>query len=112
MGIEPGDAAIRSGVDITGTVNLDQVLRLLAYNTSSGVSIAATIAAARESARRAREILPVPLWEAINTTYLSIPSGRFDGLRPPYVFQWVRERAALINGTADATMTRDEAGTS
>ena len=24
------------------------------------------------------------------------------------LFQWVRERAALINGTADATMTRDE----
>ncbi len=29
-------------------------------------------------------------------------------MRPPVVFHWVRERAALINGTADATMTRDE----
>jgi len=107
MGIEPGDGAAELGIDVR-TADIDQVLRLLAYDTVSPVSIAAAIGAARESARRAREILSVPLWEVINTTYLSLPSGRFDGLRPPYVFQWVRERAALINGTADATMTRDE----
>ncbi len=108
MGMERDDAADHLGVDLTGAVDIEQVLRLLAYDTTSPTSIAAALAAARESARRAREILSVPLWEAINTTYLSIPSGRFGALRPPYVFQWVRERAALINGTADATMTRDE----
>ena len=32
-------------------------------------------AAAREAARRARETLSVPMWEAINTTYRAIPSG-------------------------------------
>ena len=63
---------------------------------------------ARESARRARETLSVPMWEVINTTYRAIPSGPLPAARPPGVFQWVRERAALINGTADATMTRDE----
>jgi len=108
MGIEADDAAVRLGLDINRAVGIDQVLRLLAYDTTSPSSIAAALAAARESARRAREILSVPMWEVINTTYLSIPSGQFSGLRPPYVFQWVRERAALINGTADATMTRDE----
>ena len=108
MGIEPEDAADRLGIDITHAVGIEQVLRLLAYDMTSPSSIAAAVGAARESARRAREILSVPLWEVINTTYLSIPSGRFNGLRPPYAFQWVRERAALINGTADATMTRDE----
>ena len=108
MGLEPDDAAVKLGVDLTDAVDIEQVLRLLAYDTTTPTSIAAALAAARESARRAREILSVPLWEVINTTYLSIPSGRFSGLRPPYVFQWVRERAALINGTADATMTRDE----
>lgn len=108
MGIEPEDAADRLGIDIDQRVGIEQVLRLLAYDMASPSSIAAAVGAARESARRAREILSVPLWEVINTTYLSIPSGRFGGLRPPYAFQWVRERAALINGTADATMTRDE----
>ncbi len=108
MGIEPEDVADRLGVDVAHPVGIEQVLRLLAYDMNSSSSIAAAVGAARESARRAREILSVPLWEVINTTYLSIPSGRFNGLRPPYAFQWVRERAALINGTADATMTRDE----
>ncbi len=85
-----------------------EVLDLLAYDLASPASIASALAASRESARRARETLSEPLWEAINTTWRTIPSGRFTMLRPPAVFGWVRDRAALINGTADATMTRDE----
>lgn len=92
----------------TSAVNVAMVLDQLAYDVTSPVSIASALAAARESARRARETLSVPMWEAINTTYRAIPSGHFHAQRPPAVFQWVRERAALINGTADATMTRDE----
>ncbi|WP_134742472.1 alpha-E domain-containing protein [Nocardioides sp. 503] len=92
----------------TSAVGVTMVLDQLAYNPSSPVSIASALAAARESARRARETLSVPMWEAINTTYRAIPSGQFHAQRAPGIFQWVRERAALINGTADATMTRDE----
>lgn len=107
MGIEPADAE-EYGVDLFGHVSIEQVLRLLAYDPHSPSSIAAVLGSAREAARGARETLTVPLWEVINTTWRPIPSGHFDTLRPPYVFGWVRERAALINGTADATMTRDE----
>jgi uncharacterized alpha-E superfamily protein len=89
-------------------VDLAQTLDTLCYDPSSPVSIASAFGAARESARRARETLSVPMWEAINTTYRAIPSGQFHAQRPPAIFQWVRERAALVNGTADATMTRDE----
>ncbi|WP_148615979.1 alpha-E domain-containing protein [Nocardioides rubriscoriae] len=89
-------------------VDIDFVLQTLAYDPASPVSIAAAIAAARESARRARETLSVPMWEVINTAHRDIVSGTFARRRTPHVFQWVRERAALINGTADATMTRDE----
>ena len=85
-----------------------QMLDQLCYDPTSPVSIASALGAARESARRARETLSVPMWEAINTTYRAIPSGQFHAQRPPAIFQWVRERAALINGTADATTTRDE----
>ncbi|WP_341927319.1 alpha-E domain-containing protein [Nocardioides psychrotolerans] len=92
----------------TSAVNVAMVLDQLAYDASSPVSIASALGAARESARRARETLSVPMWEAINTTYRAIPSGQLHAQRPPGVFQWVRERAALINGTADATMVRDE----
>ena len=99
MGVEaPDDTPVTSRA----------VLDMLAYDVNSTASIAATLGAARESARRARETLSEPLWEAINTTWRAIPSGRFRTLRPPTVFGWVRDRAALVNGTADATMTRDE----
>ena len=102
MSIMGADLEPEDDVDVT------TVLRQLAYNPESPTSIATALGAARESARRARETLSVPMWEAINTTYRAIPSGQFRSTRPPMVFQWVRERAALINGTADATMTRDE----
>jgi len=94
--------------DAPDHVDLGYVLNSLAYDPTSPVSIAAAISAARESARRARETLSVPLWEVINTANRDIVSGQFGARRAPGVFQWVRERAALINGTADATMTRDE----
>ena len=102
MGVEDEDAAALAGVDMA------QMLDMLCYDPGSPVSIASALGAARESARRARETLSVPMWEAINTTYRAIPSGQFHAQRPPAIFQWVRERAALINGTADATTVRDE----
>ncbi len=98
------------GVDAPDGVPVDTALVMeeLAYDANSPVSIAAALAAARESARRARETLSVPMWEALNTTYRAIPTGHFRSLRPPATFHWVRDRAALINGHASATMTRDE----
>lgn len=89
-------------------VGLPQLLDMLAYDTSSPSSMAYALGAARESARGARETLSVPLWEALNTTYRAIPAGQFRHMRPPFVFAWVRDRVAQINGTADATMMRDE----
>jgi uncharacterized alpha-E superfamily protein len=99
MGIEKGQP---------DRVDVGLVLDVLCYDPESPTSIASALAAARESARRARETLSVPMWEAINTTYRAIPSGQFKARRTPAVFHWVRERAALINGTADATTVRDE----
>ena len=92
----------------TRTIDTAEVMRVLAYDTTSTASIAATLAAARESARRARETLSTSMWEAMNTTYRAIPSGHFRSMRPPVAFRWVRDRAAQINGIAEATMTRDE----
>ena len=85
-----------------------ELLQRLAYDPESPASIHATLQAAREVARRARETLSTSMWEAVNTTWRAIPSGRFDAMPPPVGFAWVRDRAALINGTADATMLRDE----
>jgi len=84
------------------------VMEVLAWDPASPASVAATLGAARESARRARETLSVPMWEALNKTYRAIPTGAFRALRPPATFAWVRDQASLINGHADATMTRDD----
>jgi len=89
-------------------LDVARLVDLLAYDPTSPESIAASLQAARESARRARETLSEPLWMAINTTYRTIGSGAFRSMRPERGLQWVRDQAALINGTADATMTRDE----
>jgi uncharacterized alpha-E superfamily protein len=91
--------------EVVGTAELFQ---RLAYDPDSPASIHATLRAAREVARRARETLSTSMWESVNTTWRAIPSGRFDAMVPQVGFRWVRDRAALINGTADATMPRDE----
>jgi uncharacterized alpha-E superfamily protein len=97
-------APVTDGVRV-GTFEL---LQRLAYDPTSPASIHATLRNAREVARRARETLSTSMWEAVNTTWRAIPSGRFESMSPPVAFAWVRDRAALINGTADATMPRDE----
>ena len=62
---------------------------------------------ARAPAGPARRCRP-PCGRPSTRRTAAIPSGQFRAMRPPAIFQWVRERAALVNGTADATMTRDE----
>jgi uncharacterized alpha-E superfamily protein len=89
-------------------VGTAELLQRLAYDPNSPASIHATLRNAREVARRARETLSTSMWEAVNTTWRAIPSGRFEGMQPPVAMGWVRDRAALINGTADATMPRDD----
>lgn len=97
------------GVEAPGEdLDVRRLLDLLAYDLDSPESIAACVQAARESARRARETLSEPLWVAINTTYRAFPAGTFRAMGRDRGLRWVRERAALINGTADTTMSRDE----
>ena len=68
----------------------------------------ASIDGARESARRSRETVSTELWEAINTTWLSMHSGGLQRLRPRAAFKLVRERCAVITGIADGTMSHDQ----
>lgn len=96
MGIEEYD----------GVPDRRMILALLAHDTGSPASIAATIGASREAARRARETLSTDLWAAINTTWRGLATT--TSLRPPDQFAWVRNRVAMITGIAADTMSRDE----
>ncbi|GAB7191386.1 alpha-E domain-containing protein [Kineococcus sp. NUM-3379] len=80
----------------------------LAHDPASTSSIAGAVAAARENARRARETVSSEVWEGLNTTWLSIASGRWTTVGPHRYCSWVRERAAVVSGLVDSTMSRDE----
>ncbi|KTR90791.1 hypothetical protein NS220_15050 [Microbacterium testaceum] len=110
------DTACRSLLSVMGsawpenvdTVRRDDVLARLAVDRMNPSSIAYSITAARENARRAREIVSTELWEILNTTNSRMPR-RLQTDKVHEFFQWVRERAALAIGIVDSSTNRDEA---
>ncbi|SED97960.1 alpha-E domain-containing protein [Ruania alba] len=83
------------------------VLDMLAYDRTAPGSIAGALAAARENARRAREVLSSELWECLNSSWNALP-GRIRASSPHEYFGWVRERAAIVGGITDAATRRDD----
>ena len=86
----------------------EDLLRVLGYDGNEPTSIFACWAAARDNARRAREVIPLDLWECINTTWHQLPSGRFRTSRVHTFLDWAQERSALFTGIARGTMVRDD----
>lgn len=94
-----------------GPVDASVVARLLAFAPTDPCSVVGSLNAARENARGAREVLSSEMWECLNTTYNNLPgrvanSTSGDGLHG--FFQYVKERATIVAGLADSTMTRDD----
>ena len=56
---------------------LTDLLRVLGYDPSEPTSIYFAYAAARDNARRAREVIPLDLWECVNTTWHQLPTTPF-----------------------------------
>ena len=90
------------------TVTRGDVLAKLAVDRMNPSSIAYSLTAARENARRAREVVSTELWEALNVTSAKMPS-RINDDRVHEFFQWVRRRSALAVGIVDTSTSRDEA---
>lgn len=97
----------RPAPDPEVAVGRSYVLDMLAYDRFSQSSIAGALTAARENARRAREIISTELWEALNATWNQLPAQMSTARTHDY-FVWVRERAALVAGIVDSTISRDE----
>lgn len=92
----------------SGRVSYDDLRDRLVFDQANPSSIAGSWYAARENARRARETLSVDLWEAINTAWLRWRQlGTPD--RTARHVHWARERAILVAGIADSTMSHDDA---
>ena len=110
------DTACRSLLLVMGSlppapgeiVRREDVLSKLAVDRTNPASIAYALTAARENARRAREIVSTELWETLNTTNSRMPR-RLQTDKVHGFFQWVRERSALAVGIVDSSTSRDEA---
>jgi uncharacterized alpha-E superfamily protein len=94
---------VPEGVELTRA----DVLSMLAVDRSNPASIAYSLGAARENARRAREIVSTELWECLNTTRARMPR-KVASDKVHEFFGWVRERAALSVGIIESATSRDE----
>ncbi len=108
------DTACRSLLGVMGSeapesaLAREDVLRILAVDRSAPASIVYSLGAARENARRAREIVSTELWECLNTTSARMPR-QVTSDKVHEFFSWVRERTALAVGIMESSASRDEA---
>lgn len=96
----PHDARLAAG----------DVLELMGFDSDNPNSIAGALSAARENARGARETISSEVWECLNVTWHSLQSRRLaaERLGPTVYLGFVRERAAVLAGLAESTMSRDD----
>lgn len=109
------DTACRSLLSVMGStltpdteLTRDDVMNILGFDRAHSASIAFAIEAARENARRAREIVSTELWECLNHTNAKMPK-KVAADKAHDFFRWVRERAALAIGIIESATTHDEA---
>jgi uncharacterized alpha-E superfamily protein len=93
----------------SGECGLNDVVAALAFDRTSATSIAGSLVAARENARRARETVSSAVWEGLNTTWYGLSQHRKDVVGTYRFCHWVQERTAMVRGAADTTMSHDEA---
>jgi len=109
------DLACRALLSVMGSdaprdqeLTRQDVLSILAVDRSEPASIAYSLVAARENARRAREVVSSELWECLNTTRARMPR-KVSSDKVHEFFGWVRERSALAVGIIESATSRDEA---
>jgi uncharacterized alpha-E superfamily protein len=95
-------------VDAVENPTHQDVLRVLAYDASEPTSINSCWAAARDNARRAREVIPLDLWECINSTWQQLPRAIAGVTAAHTDLTWARDRSALFAGIARGIMVRDD----
>jgi uncharacterized alpha-E superfamily protein len=96
-----------------GEFTAERVLSFLLFDPRNPNSILSCLVKARENARAIREVLSVPIWEAINRFYLRVRDAARDPteiLRLPADFlERVRRSSHEVIGVMEATMSHDEA---
>ncbi len=91
-----------------GDLDAARVIDVLAFGQSDACSIAGSLNAARENARGARDAISSEMWECLNATFHALPAQMAPDAGPHRFFGFVKERAAIMAGLADSTMSRDD----
>jgi uncharacterized alpha-E superfamily protein len=90
-----------------------EALQRLTLDANTRNSMVSSVERAREGARTVRDVISADMWEAINTTALTLrgddPSSWLAPAGPYLACKYIKERTALIGGLGDRTMLRDEA---
>ncbi len=94
----------------SGPIDLWKATEVLAYDADNPSSVAGSLRLARENARGLREVLPTEVWEALNRTYHELDNHvrAARTLGPHLLFQWVRDRVALVGGLIDTVSLHDD----
>ena len=91
----------------------EQALERLTLDADRPDSMLACVERSREGARTVRDVICAEMWEAINTTTLTLRRDAAASWRLPggayQASQYVKQRTALIWGIAERAMLRDEA---
>jgi uncharacterized alpha-E superfamily protein len=110
------DAACRGLLAVMGLrprpepLDTAALIDILGFDSTSTASIAGALVGARENARSARDSMSSEMWECLNATYNALPEviAGVRGGSPHAYFAYVKERAAILAGLADSTMSRDD----
>lgn len=99
-----------SRLEHDGPIDLWKATELLAYDDANPSSVVGSLRLARENARGLREILATEVWEALNRTHHELDNHvrAARTLGPHLLFQWVRDRIALIGGLIDTVLLHDD----
>ncbi|HEX7168977.1 MAG TPA: alpha-E domain-containing protein [Acidimicrobiales bacterium] len=94
-----------------GGASAASVSSFLVLDEENGGSIISAVERARENIRSVRELVPIELWEAVNSFHLDLRARnlRRDLDQQPYVlYKLVKQRCQLIAGVASETMPRED----
>ena len=95
-----------------GAATRENVIQFLTFDVDYGNSILSCLRTARENARSIREIISSEMWEQINRFYLMVKEAATElptAVGQEKFFNEVKEASHLFNGSAEATLTRNEA---
>lgn len=93
------------------SVNTASVVDFMIADKENPGSVASSIRATRENARMTRTALTREVWEAINETWIMLSDTFNSELQQadlPDLLAQIRQQSALVRGTINATMLRNE----